>query len=105
MKKTLIIASLLVAGATMAEPTSTEVANSPMGIVLDQEKVKIDPETLPDPVKASISNDASVATLSIVEAWKTSLPEDKALFAIIFDNGSEEKLTKKYDQEGNEIVE
>ncbi|MDG1276822.1 MAG: hypothetical protein P8O16_06035 [Algoriphagus sp.] len=106
MKKTLIIATMLFAGAAMANPIELTSQISPVGIEAqqEQEKVKIDPETLPDAVKASIAGDETIASLPIAEAWKISLPEDKAHFAVTFDNGTEEKLTKKYDEAGNEIV-
>jgi hypothetical protein len=41
--------------------------------------------------------------LAIVEAFQITQLEGNFHFDVIFDNGTEEKLPKKYDQEGNEI--
>ncbi|HAH38357.1 MAG TPA: hypothetical protein DCY95_14350 [Algoriphagus sp.] len=89
-------------GVAMAAP----VANtnfSPIATEIQEAKVKIEPDALPEPVKTAIANDASVSSLTISEAWQWATPEGTYQFKVVFDNGTEDKLSKKYDQEGNEI--
>lgn len=105
MKKTLIIATMLFASIAIASPSSQLELNIEKSQDLLQEKVKIDPDSLPDPVKIAISRDETINTLPVEEAWKITLPEDQFHYAVSFDNGTEEKLTKKYDAQGNEIIE
>lgn len=103
MKKTLIIAALLTAGVAVAGTSKTIAPRLETELILIQEKVKINPEDLPDPVKTAISLDVTISNLPILEAWKMPVSEDTVHFAVTFDTGAEEKLTKKYDAEGNEI--
>ncbi|MHA7128043.1 hypothetical protein [Algoriphagus namhaensis] len=103
MKKALMIASMLVAGAATAAPLSSITVKPAIEIAAQQEREKIDPETLPDAVKSTISQKEETANLMIAEAWKITLPENQVQFEVHFDTGAEEKLTKKYDEQGNEI--
>ena len=104
MKKPMLIAAMFVSGLAFANPATFQ---NPVPISTEQQegKVKIEPDELPDPVKTTISNDETVNRLSILEAWKWTTPEGKTLFEVHFDNGSEEKFSKKYDKQGNEIKE
>jgi antitoxin component YwqK of YwqJK toxin-antitoxin module len=103
MKKSILMSALLIGGLAAASPKIT-AATLPITLEQSQqENVKIDAEQLPEAVKNSITADESVATLSIAEAWQMSIPEGKFQFKIIFDNGTEEKLSKIYDEDGNEI--
>jgi antitoxin component YwqK of YwqJK toxin-antitoxin module len=105
MKKSILMSALLIGGLAAASPKIT-AASLPNSIELSQqEKVKIDAEQLPDAVKNAITADESVANLSIAEAWQMPVPEGKFHFKVVFDNGSEEKVSKIYDEAGNEIKE
>ena len=104
MKKSILMSALLIGGLAAASP---KINATTLPITLEQsqqENVKIDAEQLPEAVKNSITADESVATLSIAEAWQISIPEGKFQFKVIFDNGTEEKLSKIYDEAGNEIT-
>ncbi len=105
MKNTFIIAAMLFAGTAVAKTSHNSFANQTIGIELAQEKVKINPENLPDAVKATIAADETIAALAITEAWETVSPEKEVHYIVTFDNGTEEKLSKKYDMSGNEIAE
>ncbi len=105
MKKSILMSALLLGGLAI---TSPKISATPLPTSYEQsqqENVKIDADQLPEAVKNSISADESVAALSIAEAWKMTAPESKLHFKVIFDNGTEEKLSKTYDEAGNEIKE
>lgn len=105
MKKSILMAALLIGGLAAASP-KISAATLPVAIEQSQqEKVKIDAEKLPEAVKNSITADETVATLSIAEAWQMPVPEGKFHFKVVFDNGTEEKISKVYDEAGNEIKE
>jgi antitoxin component YwqK of YwqJK toxin-antitoxin module len=105
MKKSILMSALLLGGLVAASPKITATTLPTTLEQSQQENVKIDAEQLPEAVKNSISADESVATLSIAEAWQMTVPESKFHFKVIFDNGTEEKLSKIYDEAGNEIKE
>lgn len=102
MKKSMLIVAMFAAGVTFAAPLHASNL-TPIGIEIQEGKVKIEPDTLPDPVKTSIANDEEVKSLTIAEAWQWTLPDGSFQFQVVFDNGTEEKLSKKYDKDGNEI--
>lgn len=105
MRKSILMSALLIGGLAAASPKiSATTLPTPLE-QSQQENVKIDAEKLPEAVKNSISSDNSIATLSIAEAWQMPVLEGKFHFKVIFDNGTEEKLTKTYDEAGNEIIE
>lgn len=102
MKKSMLIATMFAAGVAFAAPLQASNL-TPVGIEIQEGKVKIEPDTLPDPVKTSIANDEEVKSLTIIEAWQWTMPDGSFQFQVVFDNGTEEKLSKKYDKDGNEI--
>lgn len=67
-----------------------------------QEKVKLDPELLPEAVKKSIASDEMIADLTITEAWQITDEKGSTHFKIKFDDAGVE-LVKKYDLNGKEI--
>lgn len=103
MKKILLMSAMLFAGAAIATPNLTLNQVSLLGIEIQEEKVKIEADALPNAVKTNIAADEEVKALAIVEAFQITQLDGTFHFDVIFDNGTEEKLTKKYDQEGNEI--
>jgi antitoxin component YwqK of YwqJK toxin-antitoxin module len=103
MKKSILMSALLLGGLVAASPKITATTLPTTLEQSQQENVKIDAEQLPEAVKNSISANESVATLSIAEAWQIPVPEGKFHFKVIFDNGREEKLSKIYNEAGNEI--
>lgn len=105
MKMTLLMSAMLFTGVAMATPQITLENSNSKSILLQQEKVKIEAENLPDAVKTTITNDEAVKVFSIAEAFQIAQLDGTFHYEVIFDNGTEEKLTKKYDQEGNEIIE
>jgi antitoxin component YwqK of YwqJK toxin-antitoxin module len=105
MKKSILMSALLIGGLAAASPKINATTLPTSMEQSQQEKVKIDPEQLPESVKNSITADESVATRSIAEAWQMPVPEGKFHYKVVFDNGIEEKLSKTYDEAGNEIEE
>lgn len=97
------MSALLFAGIAMACPrftTSTVMLDS---IQLQDEKEKIEPNDLPDLVKNSIIGDETINKFPVVEAWNVTLSEGIFHYIVTFENESEEKISKKYDEEGIEI--
>ncbi|MBN3583317.1 hypothetical protein JYB64_13035 [Algoriphagus aestuarii] len=103
MKKVLLMSAMLVTGAAMATPQFMLNNGTSVEAIAQQEKVKIEADALPDAVKAAIAESDEVKALPIAEAFQITQLDGTFHFEVIFDNGTEEKLTKKYDQEGNEI--
>lgn len=103
MKKTLLMSAMLFTGVTMASPQFTTSAVAPMSIQLQEEKVKIEADALPDPVKAIIAGDETINKFPIEEAWQITQANGTFQYKVTFENGTEEKLSKKYDKEGVEI--
>ena len=99
------MSAMLFAGVAMATPQATLKSNQSKTVLLQQEKIKIEAETLPDAVKTTITNDEAVKVFPIAEAFQIAQLDGTFHYEVVFDNGTEEKLTKKYDQEGNEIKE
>jgi len=97
------MSAMLVTGVAMATPQLTLNQISPLSTEIQQEKVKIEADALPDSVKITIEEDEEVKVLAIAEAFQITQLDGKFQFEVIFDNGTEEKMSKKYDQEGNEI--
>ncbi len=68
-----------------------------------QDRIKINPEDLPEPVKKAIAENEEVNHLQISQAFKVT-DDDKVHYVVTF--GLEnESITKKYDSEGGEIEE
>lgn len=103
MKKVLLMSAMLVAGAAMAAPALLQKNVTPMDQTIQQEKVKIEAEALPEAIKKVIAENEELKALPIAEAFQIAQLDGKFQFEVIFDNGTEEKITKKYDLEGNEI--
>jgi hypothetical protein len=102
MKKSMLFAAMFATGVAFASPLQPTSLTT-MSIEIQEGKVKIEPDTLPDPVKTALANDEEVKSLTIAEAWQWTLPDGSFNFEVVFDNGTEEKLSKKYDKDGNEI--
>ena len=97
--------SALMAGSIAFTSTAAvSLVDSP-SVIISQEKTQIKPDELPEAVKKAIAADESLKTTPVVEAWKVPTPEGKFHFKVGFDNGSEEKLWKTYDEEGNVVGE
>ena len=102
MKKILLMSAMLLTGVAIASPQLTTNSLTPMSIQLE-DKVKIEPNDLPDAVKNSIIGDETTNKFPVTEAWKVTLSEGVFHYIVTFENGTEEKLSKKYDEEGVEI--
>lgn len=105
MKKIMLMSAMLVAGAAFTTPTIAAAISNPMEIVQQEEKVKIEPDALPTPVKQTIAGDETLQNLTIAEAWQVTKVDGMVHFKVGFDNGTEDKLWKTYDAEGKEIKE
>lgn len=103
MKKNILMSAMMVAGAAFATPTIASVIANPIEITLQEEKVQIKPDELPTPVKQTIAGDEALMGLTLTEAWSVKKVDGVVYFKVAFDNGTEDKLWKTYDAEGNEI--
>lgn len=99
------MSAMLVAGASFAAPTIAEVVTKSTEISLQEEKTEIKPDELPAPVKQTIAADETLKEFPVAEAWQVKSVEGVITFKVAFDNGTEDKLWKTYDPEGNEIKE
>lgn len=104
MKTKLIIPALLAFGLSTAPllAQSSEIVTESTEIAIVQDKVKLEPENLPESIKESIANDDKVAALQITEAWQVHEEDGSMHFHIKFDDAGEE-IEKKYNAEGEEI--
>ena len=103
MKKTFLLTALIAAGVAFATPTIAYTLSSPVVILQEEEKTQISPNDLPDPVKQTIVMDETLAEFPVSEAWQITKVDGVIHYKVGFDNGTEEKLWKKYDAEGKEI--
>ncbi|MBN3518411.1 hypothetical protein JYB62_00225 [Algoriphagus lutimaris] len=103
MKTLILVSTMLFTGAAMATPLMTLESLNPKSVSVQQDKMKIEAESLPEAVKTSIAEDNLVKSLPIDEAFQITQLDGTFHFEVVFDGGTDEKVTKKYDQEGNEI--
>ncbi|GAA0881145.1 hypothetical protein GCM10009119_41150 [Algoriphagus jejuensis] len=105
MKKITVIFAMIMTVAVSATPTTASVVSTFADLTLQEERIQIKPEELPDPVKQTISGDETLKEFPIAEAWQFKTAVGLTTFKVAFDNGSADKLWKTYDPEGNEIKE
>lgn len=74
-----------------------------MSIQLQEEKVQIEPNDLSDPVKNAIIGDKTINWFPVAEAWQVKQSEGVYHYIVTFERGTEEKISKKYDEDGVEI--
>ncbi len=103
MKKTLLMSAMLFTGVAMASSQITTTAATPMSIQFQNEKVKIEADALPVPVKVTITGDETVNKFPIAEAWQLTQADGTFHYKVVFENGTEAKISKKYDKDGVEI--
>ncbi len=103
MKKTILMSAMLFAGVAMAAPQITASVVTPMSTLMQEEKVKIEADALPVPVKVTITGDKTVNEFPIAEIWQVTQADGTFHFLVTFENGTAEKLSKKYDKDGVEI--
>ena len=96
------MSAMLFTGVAMASPQFTTSVLDPMSIQ-QEEKVKIEADALPEPVKTAITGDETINKFPIAEAWQITQADGTFHYKVTFDNGTEEKLSKKYDKDGVEI--
>ncbi|MFD2034711.1 hypothetical protein ACFSKL_07925 [Belliella marina] len=107
MKTQFIIPALLFLGMASAPVFATSTVSETEAVqimIQEQEKVKVDPENLPELVKETIAQNPETASLTISEAWQQTSEEGAIYYKVKFDNAGEE-LVKKYDADGKEIRE
>lgn len=105
MKKIILMSAMMIGGAAFAAPTFGSLISTPIEITQQEEKVKIELDALPTPVKQTIAGDETLQALTIVEAWQIKKVDETVLFKVGFDKGTEDKLWKTYNAEGKEIKE
>ncbi len=98
----MIIACLLLGvSLSQAMPNIHQPAFGALEFMEDREK--INPEELPQPVKKSIAENEEISELPISQAYKVT-DDDKVYYEVTFGIESE-AITKKFDSEGGEIEE
>jgi len=103
MKNLLIICFMIFFGLTGIQAqtvTSTVEAVEQSS----QDRVKISPKDIPQPVKTSITQKADVKDLRITEAYQVTTAEGDIHYEVYFDNGTD-VVTKKFDSSGKEVKE
>lgn len=103
MKNIFIMSAMLLAGVAMASPQITTSVRIPMSTQLHDEKVKIEADALPQQVKETITDDDTVNKYPISEAWQLTQANGTFHYLVIFENETEEAMSKKYDNDGVEI--
>jgi len=103
MKRSLVLSTFLLAGLAFMASLVALANGSSLYTIIQEEKVKIQPDDLPVPVKLTITKDPTVAALPIAEAYKVPQTDGTAYYEVTFESGSEQKITKKYDKDGNEL--
>jgi len=100
MKKTLVLATIFSVGLGLS---SFQVfANSDFQKTHFQQ-IKIKADNLPVPVKSKITGDAIVGALPLLDIWKIPQSDGKFIYEVIFDGGAEMRITKKYNDKGEEV--
>lgn len=102
MKKTIVIAAIFIIGLGISAP-QVFAKISFQEIHFQQEKIKIKPDDLPVPVKTKITGDALVGALPLLESYKITQPQGKFIYEVVFDGGAEMRITKKYNEKGEEV--
>ncbi|WP_373399564.1 hypothetical protein V8V91_07635 [Algoriphagus halophilus] len=103
MKTLILVSAMLFTGVALASPPIALEKINPTTVSIRQDKMKIEAESLPKAVKNSIAEDDLVKSLPIDKAFQLTQLDGTFLFEVKFDDGTDEQITKKYDQEGNEI--
>ncbi|MEN2280967.1 hypothetical protein AAGF08_02435 [Algoriphagus sp. SE2] len=88
----------------MASPKKRINQTTNQASAIQQEKVKIEPEALPEAVKTTIAADEKLKSLSVLKASQITQLDRTFHFEVIFENGTEEKLIAKFDQNGIKII-
>jgi len=105
MKTKLIIPGIFILG--LATAPMVAIANSPDVIAIEssftqeKEKVKIEKERLPEPVKEAIKKDKKTSEAELKEAWQMMGDDGKMYYTVKFEHNGEE-MSKKYDATGKE---
>jgi|SRR5690606_24848612 len=105
MKKILLALAVMTFGASFASPGISLQQAAVSSAIVQEERIQIKPDTLPNPVKQTITTDETLKGFPIAEAWQFKSVDGAVTFKIAFDNGTADKLWKTYDPEGNEIKE
>lgn len=69
---------------------------------LKKENLIIEPETLPQPIKAAISANSLISEFPVVGASQIPKIDSSLVYEAIFDDKSEEIINKKYSSTGKE---
>lgn len=93
-------------GYTAAQASS--VINDGIPVVeislFQDDKTKIEPDNLPDPVKEKINGDNNIKSKEISEAY-TVREDNQVYYVVKFERGQDgEEVTKKFDARGNEAA-
>jgi len=69
----------------------------------NENKVRIEPNSLPMPIRQKIASDNEFGARSISEAWMIHKEDGEVYYRVKFDgDGDDEKNTKMFDANGNE---
>jgi len=106
MKKGLLLIALCAFAFTglQAQTTETEVEEHNVEMGHDQDRIRIATDDLPEMVRRSIHEGDEVRDLRIAEAYQITNDEGELHYEVHFDRDGE-RVTKKYDAQGNEVRE
>ncbi|MBS9524889.1 hypothetical protein KIH41_11735 [Litoribacter ruber] len=103
MKKGLLVLALCGFAFVGVQAQTTTPPTEPQ-TEINQDRVKIAPDDLPQAVRNSISEKDDVRDLRITEAYQVTNMEGELHYEVHFDKAGE-AVTKKYDAQGNEVRE
>ena len=106
MKKGLLLLAFCAFAFTglQAQTTETEAEEQNVERSLEQDRIGIATDDLPEMVRRSIHEGDEVRDLRIAEAYQVTNDEGELHYEIHFDRDGE-RVTKKYDAQGNEVRE
>lgn len=105
MRKTILMSAMMAASTAFAAHASAEVTADLVEVSLQEERIQIKPDDLPDPVKQTVAGDETVRAFPVAEAWQFKDASGKITYKVGFDNGTASKFWKTYDPQGKEIKE
>jgi hypothetical protein len=103
MKKGLLVLALCAFAFTGLQAQTTPPMEEQQ-TEISQDRVRVAPDDLPQAVRNSISEKEDVRDLRIAEAYQITNEEGELHYEVHFDKEGE-RVSKKYDAQGNEVRE
>ena len=102
MKKLMLILAIGTLSYATVQATASPLSYISVEQHYQDDKVEIDQDDLPKPVKDAVLNDSEVGNLEISKVYQVT-KDNELFYKIKFDGGDQGEVTKKYDATGQEI--